>query len=258
MLSPLPFDVRFTFPRSSQDLWASSTVLKKASPYFRAQLESGFRESISEVVRYPGQIARLDTDVGSTWSESDEELDASVAPPARPQTKVHTIEVTDHAFSTYHALIIWIHTGDITFGPLRPASAAAPRSMTSDCPPPAKRAKKDATGTATPSTPPAVSPRSIYRLAHLLELGTLQADVLEAFASSLTVVNAADQLFSPTSVAYDEVRAAAVGFVAKNWDAVAKTEAMTAKLAQVEADEIEGGGLIMVALAKVLAEAGEA
>ncbi|GAA5856756.1 hypothetical protein JCM8547_008825 [Rhodosporidiobolus lusitaniae] len=52
----------------------------------------------------------------------------------------------------------------------------------------------------------AVSPKSVYRLAHLLELPQLASLALADFQVQLTVHNAASELFSETSGCYDELR----------------------------------------------------
>lgn len=254
----MPFDVRFSFPRSGQDLWAKSAILKQASPYFKTQLDSDFAEAIPTTITYPGDTTELDPGLELDFSDSDYEGPAhnSVAP-LKPQSKVHTIRVTNHSFTTYYAVWVWITTKQIIFAPLVP-NLADSSSATSQTAP--KRRKVDATAAATPpAAPPAVSPKSVYRLAHLLELDSLRGKALEAFKASLTVANATDQLFSSTSGSYDEVRAVAAEFVTERWDEVGKTAGMKARLAQVEAGELGHLAPVVLALAQAaLAKASKA
>jgi hypothetical protein len=71
-----------------------------------------------------------------------------------------------------------------------------------------------------------VSPKSIYRLADLLELPTLKNLALDHFKTQLMVENVARELFSNTSALYNELRAAALDFAVEHWSEVKETEAM--------------------------------
>ncbi len=242
--------MRFSFPRSNNDLWANSTILKKASPYFKTQLESGFAEAVRKVVTYPGDTVEPDSASTLAFSDSDDEAATSAAEaPSKPEAKVHTVEVRAHSFTTYHAVWVWILTKRIEFAqlgsysaPASPDAASFPLALQ----PAAKRRKTDAAPTATP----AASPKSVYRLAHLLELDKLKHEALEAFKDRLRVANATDQLFSSTSASYDEVRTAAAQFVTRHWAEVSQTEAMKVKIAQIAAGELDHSARIVMALAQ--------
>ncbi|GAA5856714.1 hypothetical protein JCM8547_008804 [Rhodosporidiobolus lusitaniae] len=69
-----------------------------------------------------------------------------------------------------------------------------------------------------PLTP--VSPKSVYRLAHLLDLPALLSLALVTFRSQLTVSNAAIELFSETAACYDEIGTAVLDSVWVNLAAV--------------------------------------
>ncbi|GAA5988552.1 hypothetical protein JCM11641_004601 [Rhodosporidiobolus odoratus] len=97
-------------------------------------------------------------------------------------------------------------------------------------------------GSSPPTLP--ISPESTYRLAHLLQLRGLQKRSLEAVRSSLTVSPAAVELFSSTSVAYDDLREIVLGFVKKHWKEVKASAAWEEKMEQVKRGEMPEGGAI--------------
>jgi hypothetical protein len=249
VLSPLPFDVRFSFPRSGHDLWANSAILKKASFYFRTLLDSGLAESQGESCSYSGPKTEMSAATESSFEYSDEEDDGPATSPPSQQTLFSTV-ITDHAFRTYHAVWVWILTKHITFLPLQaerntpPASTAS--STSAGLEPPAKRRKGDSSS----DTVPPVSPLAVYRLAHKLDLSELQDKALSDFRADLTVDNAARQLYSSTSGSYDDVREAAVKYVVKHWSKVKKTAGMREAEARVAARELDYGGVVSLALAK--------
>lgn len=211
-------------------------------------LESDFEEGKKETINYPGDVTSA-VDLSNTeWSDSDDE--SVDTPSTRPQQQIHTVSISSHSFSTYKAVLTWIITKKIVFAPLRLVKADA--SANDGTSSPAKRRKVSRTSPSDNTQPP-VSAKSVYRLAHLLDLRDLQAEAIKDFKSKLTVDNVADQLFSSTSASYDEVRAAAAGVTAANWDQVGETEAMKKKVAEIEADEVGRGTPIMLAVAQAFA-----
>mgnify|MGYP002717922712 FL=1 len=90
-----------------------------------------------------------------------------------------------------------------------------------------------------------MSPKSVYRLAHLLEREELQKMALDSFASGLTISGAAAELFSPVSLAYEKPRKVVVDFVVKNWNEVKATEAWQAARAKVTSRPTEGAAQVM-------------
>ncbi len=248
-LTPLPFDVRFSFPRTGQDLWTNSAILRANSTYFTDMLDSGFAESQAEIVTYSGSATSARATVEPDWIDSDEEEPPQA--PLKPQQRVHTIEITDHAFNTYHAVWIWILTKQIHFKPLNPSPALALVGTSNQfCSPPDPKRPKMTNAATSILGPPPVSPKSVFRLAHLLGLQPLTVKALGAFKSGLTVDNAARQLFSSTAVEYDEVRVAAAEFAAANWVRVEKTAGMMEMMQKVDVGEVDCGGVVMKALAK--------
>lgn len=259
VLSPLPFDVRFSFPRSGQDLWANSGLLKQASPYFKSMFDSGFQESKVELCTLicPRTTATLSAELD--WTDSDDEgpLGPAATQPSRPpaQHALYSITVTDHSFVTYRAVWVWIITRSIKFSHFKPCSSSAVAGAASSAPdaaapqPPAKRLKPSpATDAASASS--TVSCKSVYRLAHKLELTSLMEDAVDAFEANLTVDNVARELFSSAAATYDELRDAAAEFAVEHWDVVEKSAGMKEMMAKVERGEMDQAGLIMKAVAE--------
>lgn len=124
----------------------------------------------------------------SGFEDSDDELDSALKlkskasksmSPAGDQChhQFHEVVITDTAFATYQACLVWIASGHISFSPL----SSTRRVGGIDTP-----ARSAATSSADLDAPHKVSPKSIYRLAHLLSLADLQALALKSFASRLT------------------------------------------------------------------------
>ena len=131
---------------------------------------------------------------GESWSDSDDDSSAG-ADSSRPREIYWPPPVTDHPFSTYQALCIWIVTKQITFAALSstPIPSTASLEAGADASPAPTRRKTDGPASASSATS-VVSLKSVYRLAHQFEIPVLKRKALAAFRSGLTVDNAAHQL----------------------------------------------------------------
>ncbi|GAA5888785.1 hypothetical protein JCM6882_002853 [Rhodosporidiobolus microsporus] len=260
-LEQLPHDVRLFFPRAhtkGAELWAKSDFLSRSSPYLKDLLSSDFSESkprrfkrarTSEAIRAEAASSGDETD----YDDSDDETDASLfsrRPPKLEQSSeaddipYRQITIKQTAFSTYHATLLYLQTGFIHFTPLSSSFPSSDSPSRADF---LSKLRAD-----QPSLPVPVSPKSAYRLAHLLQLDDLQARSLEAFRSSLSVSNAAAELFTDASLAYDELRAVVVEVVKANWAAVKETDGWKEKMAAIKQDEIAGGGAAVVELLQMV------
>ncbi|GAA5972768.1 hypothetical protein JCM11641_003011 [Rhodosporidiobolus odoratus] len=165
------------------------------------------------------------------FANSDDETDAflfSRSPPKLDQTpeadevSYRQISITQTAFSTYYAILVYLQIGFIHF-----------ISLSSSFPLPNTHSSRDDFLTAklaeNPSLPLPVSPKAASRLSHLLQLSNLQKTSLSALRSSLTVSCCAQKLFSDTSLAYPEVRKVVLDFVKERWDEVKDSERWRAK-----------------------------
>lgn len=78
---------------------------------------------------------------------------------------------------------------------------------------------------AASELPLPASPKSTFRLAHLLHLDDLKAEALHFLEGSLTVEGAVCELFSSTTAKYPDVQKLVVRYVAEHWAQVKLTAA---------------------------------
>ncbi|GAA5952377.1 hypothetical protein JCM21900_003796 [Sporobolomyces salmonicolor] len=239
---PQSLDLCLVFPREGRKLWASSKALAELSPYWKTQLSSsGFREDVDN--------KEGSSEMEGTSDDSDDELDndrssrprtLADSPPPPPGTR--TIPITGTLYNTYRALLCWLYTSQVQFAPLTsaflrtPASEAAADLPNSPSPCPAapawpsapllcsaRRARHSALSARSllaPSAPPAVSPKSLYRLAHFLEIPALAALCVSALRDLLTVDNVPHEMLGSLAEVYDEVWDAEVQWARERWDQV--------------------------------------
>lgn len=234
------------------------------SPYFKTLLASGFAESFS----VPSKRARRtwdkplstadelgDEDVQDSDDDTDE-LYIEKHPP-QPQTAddeakgaYKEIKITKTAFSTYRAGLAYLRTGHIAFAPLSssdPIDKDTSKSFRREC-------IEDAVDD-DPTLPYPVSPKSTYRLAHLLELPRLQSQCLAELEERLTVYSAPHELFDGASVCYDAWRRIIITFVAEHWRDVKGSSNWLEVEGKVARNELPSSGLIMLELMKAREEA---
>ncbi|TKA52511.1 hypothetical protein B0A53_04887 [Rhodotorula sp. CCFEE 5036] len=249
--SPM-MDVRLLFRQAGSrelELWTTADFLGKASGYYKALFASGAAETVSlrrskrqrgpSVVseqKPPAQAANSDPSVD--WEDSDDETDAflverdwmscTTSTQDTAEFDYQQIDVRETAYSTMCAVLLYLQTGHIKFAPIRSSHALFPDELVTK-----RKAALVEALEEHPTLPPPVSPKSVYRLAHLLERDELQHLALDSFASSLTVSGAADELFSPVSLAYDKLRKVVFDFVVGNWKQVRTTETWNAARAIV-------------------------
>ncbi|BGP16439.1 hypothetical protein JCM10213v2_004441 [Rhodosporidiobolus nylandii] len=230
----VPPRVRFTFTNahiSEVELWANSDTLSRSSPYFHdlSPLTSS-RRNLKD------------------FEDSDDETDAflfSKKPPSLDDTAeasdlaFREISITQTAYSTYRAFLVYLQTGFVHFAPLR--SAVKPSN------PSVVETGDDFLGKMMAENeclPLPVSPKSMYRLADLHRLAErddrLGEICLPAFSDSLTIHGAASELFSDTSVAYEPIRKAALAFVVERFEEVSASESWKEMMGRIERDEVPG------------------
>ncbi|KAL8277427.1 hypothetical protein RQP46_010149 [Phenoliferia psychrophenolica] len=221
---PTQRDVRFSFPHTSSELWADSTFLENASPYFKDLFASGFAEAtLSHAAPVApsdpnGKRKRVDEDENGGFSDSDDENDESNPPPKSdasstpPPYPIHSVVVTAAAYSAYRAVLGFIYTNQIYFKPLR--------------------------STKKPSHPSSgASPKSVYRLADFLDMGPLKALALDEIADNHTVANVAEELFGDVSKAYAKVLEVHLKYARKRLERVKETAGMKAVFQRIERRE---------------------
>ncbi|GAA5830852.1 hypothetical protein JCM5353_000590 [Sporobolomyces roseus] len=244
-------NVCFDFPRIGRQLWANETVLRKASPYFENLFSSGFAEDSASSTKVSSESS---SDLPPyTFEDSDDEMDPvfqktnspeSATPSSLPPFK--TITITDATYSTYYSVLCWIGTGHIVFAPLHSTSSASDSAGEKEVVKESKSKKKARRREATLNAleqvngplPPPSSPKSVYRLAHFLELPELVNLALQNFKSQLKADNATYELFSDVASSYPEIRDVALGYVVENWKNVIKSKSY--EVIRSKADKGEG------------------
>ncbi|GAA6058222.1 hypothetical protein JCM3770_005023 [Rhodotorula araucariae] len=251
--TPIPHDVRLFFPfvgEAGAELWTTSHLLSYSSSYLKDFLASDFAESVkigskrARTSKTPDPIT--EERPPKDFDDSDDEADAALfkkKPPALHDLAgldftYRQITITQAAYSTYRAVLRYLETDYIRFAPLSSLSAPeaeAPRDDLND------------------NLPPCVSPKSVYRLAHLLRLKELQEACLFKLCTALTHTNAAHELFDSASVLYDEWREVILDFVVNHFDDVSKTQSWIDMMERVERDEVPGAAGILVKLVRAQA-----
>lgn len=141
-----------------------------------------------------------------------------------PQYNIPTrlVNISDSASTTYHTVLCWIHTGQITFAPLRLSFRHQPVVAAKS----SSRLDNVLQLLASPFHPFPASPKSVYRLAHFLELDDLAKLALANIKSQLTTENIAYELFGDVAAAYEAVGEMELEMVVKQWAFVKDTQAM--------------------------------
>jgi hypothetical protein len=153
------------------------------------------------------------------------------------------VTVTQTAFSTYHAILVYLETSFLTFSPL---SSSFPTSSH-----PTRRDFLLSSSTASPSLPLPVSPKSVYRLADFLDLPELKNLAFISYKSSLTPAGVAKELFSDFTQCYKEPREVVLKMVKEQWEEVKETKEWKELVKRIEEDEVNGVGPVLLALMRM-------
>ncbi|GAA5896007.1 hypothetical protein JCM6882_005584 [Rhodosporidiobolus microsporus] len=263
-LKQTPHDLRLFFPQTTKrsrdaELWVNAEIAGLLSAYFQGLLSAGFSEATrrSKRTRKSGaQPLPFSPVVEKDFDDSDDDTDAFLFSTKSPELNesneaselsFREITITQTAFTTYHALLVYLHTGFVRFAPLRsacPPSSPASSNRRNDI---LAEALKD-----TPSLPLPVSPKSVFRLLDLLLLsdddGKLASLCLRAISDSLTPAGAPLELFSDASICDEEIREVVLDYVVKNWDVVSETTSWKDKMEEIARDEVSGAAGVMVEL----------
>ncbi|GAA5963206.1 hypothetical protein JCM8115_001058 [Rhodotorula mucilaginosa] len=264
--SPI-MDVRLLFKQIDNrelELWTTADFLGKASEYYKALFASGSAETVtrsrSKRARGPSVTSEqkplaqaANSDPSVDWQDSDDETDAflvehdwmscTTSKQDTAELEYQQIEVRETAYSTMCAVLLYLQSGHIKFAPTRSSHALSPDELVTK-----RKAALVEALEEHPTLPPPVSPKSVYRLAHLLDREELQKMALDSLTSSLTFSGAARELFSPVSLAHNKLRQVVLEFVVKNWKEVKATEGWQAVRAEIASGQLEGGAQILLDL----------
>ena len=210
-----PNDVKFSFSPSKLVLWGNVESLSNSSPYFKTLFDSGFAESTPSTFRkQTSKSKRRKVERERDFDDSDDETDEFIlardvdqaASDSSPQFEVpfRLVEINESAYTTYLAVLCWIDSGHITFAPLRSSSR-----LQSD--PTSLRNAQLVESSVHPAHPLPASPKSVYRLAHFLELDELVKLAFSNIQSQLTKEIIAYEVFGDVALAYDAVGVGSCG-----------------------------------------------
>jgi hypothetical protein len=241
----LPGDVCFVFPRSGQQLWANEAFLSSANSYLEGILSSDFLEGTASTVSSPRGKANL---AAYAFEESDEETDKIEAKKGASSKKKEkkvgepfkTVTITDTAYSTYLAVLVWLQSRHITFAPLLSHSRTSGNSRSNSVISHTLKVSR-LQDQSSALLPPPSSPKSIYRLAHLLEIDELASLALVNLLSQLTPEIAAYELYSDVSTAYSAVRDVVLDYVVDHWEEVKQAESTAEMEEKALSGELEPG-----------------
>ncbi|BGO99524.1 hypothetical protein RTG_02074 [Rhodotorula toruloides ATCC 204091] len=243
---PPMFDLCLAFARDRRRLWASSAILAQVSPWWAEQTQtSGFREESLTHAPTPAERSEWhDSDCSDEEAETGRscipQLDSPFAtPPPSPPIRTHDlppffriVPIHGTSYRTYRAFLGWVYTGTVRFAPLTssfryPPIATAHTSTSASSSYRQHAASLAAHAKLYPNRPTPVSPKSLYRLAHFLEIPSLQRLCLDALKERLTTANVAYELFSdPLAEVYQDVFDLELEFVREGWDEVKQSQAM--------------------------------
>jgi len=193
-------------------LFANSSILKaqaakessNGESYFRALLfgpdfmESSTTTLQDDTVPATGPYTDMydydsDSDLEDDYDDSTvTEVDAPLGLAAAGRT----IFVEDAAYTTWHALILYLYTGNVSFKSLRSEIAVRGSTSPESPPTPAPRNLRCQPGTVQ------CSPKSMYRLADKLGLPDLEFLAFEAIKASITEENVVQETFSSFTSRY--------------------------------------------------------
>ncbi|GJN91205.1 hypothetical protein Rhopal_004223-T1 [Rhodotorula paludigena] len=289
--SAVPHNVRLFFPNVKNhgpaELRASEELLSTASPYFRNLFRSGLAENVlvgskrrrlgSETPPYggggyggyggrrtPPQLwgrsppSSPAEDLRDFDNDSDDGTDHLTFrnchvemhdPRSSTEFSYKQVKMTQAAYSTVRAVLVWMQTSFMRFAPL--SSSCLPQN--SD----AKKTRSDHVLDAwrrDPKLPLLCSPKSVFRLAHLLDLDDLEATCVAHFTSQLSVETAPSELFSELSRLFKPWRKATLDWVVEHWDDVKKSQKWKDMMERIADDDVDGAGAVMVELIGALDE----
>ncbi|GAA5904125.1 hypothetical protein JCM6882_003952 [Rhodosporidiobolus microsporus] len=266
-----PHNVRLFFPAVDGELWANSAILAHLSPFFKDLLESDFSEGIerhtkrrrlddasADVDKTPSSQEEQKTSTPAAsekdYDDSDDDLDDLVqrtrptllsSPSSTDGVSYQQITVRHAAWSTYRALLSFLLTHNLPLGTLQSARHASlpvvPTSFTSILESGIDR-------------PLPVSPKSLYRLAHLLQLPDVTSRCLLDFRRQLSPSNAAVELFGDVAADYDELRAVAMRYTVEHWSEVKESEGMKEVRSKIKSGELPRAGEVLMELMDKLEE----
>lgn len=204
----MPNDAVFRFPckgRKTLELWASQSVLARASDYFESMFQ--FHQSddsmapASSSVEAEGDLPshlsigheKGNLDEGSETDQVQEFLAYHGEKVLKHMpNKLHEVVITEHSYTSYRTLVHYLYTREpVKFHTIRTA-------------------RQNSLQIHFETPQPSV--KSVYRLAHELRVDGLKQLALESYISQISVENIEEELFCTFALAYEEVHRPWHGF----------------------------------------------
>ncbi|KAH8922894.1 hypothetical protein BT69DRAFT_1297556 [Atractiella rhizophila] len=228
-------DVVFRFPAKENEtvleIYSQKKILSHFCDYFEEMFESDMAESsTSKVITDAGPEAKSaikDTetkpseDADSEETDSDEERDRlyrKLYKPRKTERPVSVVNVRGASYTTYKAMLRYILSGTIHFGPLS-SNLKAERLH-----PPHGGDGSDAPWVYRLEKTDVASPKSIYKLADRYRLEKLKSEALERIKTELGNYSAVYELNSKFSKTYPDVYREVAKYLTTNWSKVKNTE----------------------------------
>ncbi|KAH8915195.1 hypothetical protein BT69DRAFT_1304042 [Atractiella rhizophila] len=228
-------DVVFRFPAKENEtvleIYSQKKILSHFCDYFEEMFESDMAESsTSKVITDAGPEAKsaikdMETkpseDADSEETDSDEERDRlyrKLYKPRKTERPVSVVNVRGASYTTYKAMLRYILSGTIHFGPLS-SNLKAERLH-----PPHGGDGSDAPWVYRLEKTDVASPKSIYKLADRYRLEKLKSEALERIKTELGNYSAVYELNSKFSKTYPDVYREVAKYLTTNWSKVKNTE----------------------------------
>ena len=155
------------------------------------------------------------------------------------------INIDAAAYTTYRAILCWMQTGSIWFAPLRSKFRLEFDSINS-------RNNEIDSLRLDPSYPLAASPKSVYRLAHFLDIPSLASLALANLKSQLTIQTIPFEVFGDVAACYQDIAEIELRFAAANWGEIQAGEGIKVIEELVEKGLYETYGLMSMRLLREL------
>ncbi|EPS98893.1 hypothetical protein FOMPIDRAFT_115441 [Fomitopsis schrenkii] len=153
-----------------------------------------------------------------------------------PTITMRTITVVGVASPTWEAFLFYLYTNEVVFAPLTSKSEVARRVFIAH-----HKAKY-------PRQPAPCSPKSMYRLAHLLAMKELKALSLKYLASQISKENVITEIFTKFTSQYEEVQNVELQVLREHWEELKQTEQLLEVSARIVRGELPHVTGILAAL----------
>lgn len=201
-------------------------ALERTAAKVDAGVEETTEDASKEIVKRGATVLEHTEERDVDSDDDNDELKESIHTQPLP---IRRVIVKSASYKTFRALLFYISTSQISFSPLS--------SLFSDLEDPVPHLIPLAITHQSLTLPAPVSPKSINKLAHKLDIQPLCQLALASFSLQLSEKNALEELFSEASICYEEIKEAAMMNCLTHWAALKadkQIEALEGELARGE------------------------